>query len=110
MHTEISFEDAIEDSLTEQGGYIKGEAAEYDKASALFPADVIDFIKASQPALYQRIEHGQKGKTDSYILTHLQNALDVSGSLNVLRHGFNCYGKIIKMAYFAPNTSINATM
>lgn len=108
MHTEISFEDAIEDSLFEQGGYIKGEAAEYDKASALFPADVIDFIKASQPALYQRIEHGQKGNTDNYILTYLQNALDVSGSLNVLRHGFNCYGKIIKMAYFAPNTSINA--
>ena len=108
MHTEISFEDAIEDSLVEQGGYIKGEATEYDKASALFPADVIDFIKASQPALYQRIEHGQKGNTDNYILTYLQNALDVSGSLNVLRHGFNCYGKIIKMAYFAPNTSINA--
>ena len=108
MHTEIHFEDAIERSLLEQGGYSKGEASAYDAKSALFPKDIIDFIKASQPAMYQRIEHGQKGSTDSYILTHLQNALDTSGSLNVLRHGFNCYGKIIKMAYFAPNTSINA--
>lgn len=107
-HTEAYFEDAIEDSLLEQGGYIKGQAGEYDKASALFPKDVIEFIKDSQLAFYQRVEHGQKGNTDSYILTMLQNALDVNGSLNVLRHGFNCYGKIIKMAYFAPNTSINA--
>lgn len=108
MHTEIHFEDAIERSLLEQGGYSKGEAGEYETKSALFPKDIIDFIKASQPAMYQRIEHGQKASTDSYILTMLQNALDTSGSLNVLRHGFNCYGKIIKMAYFAPNTSINA--
>lgn len=108
MHTEIHFEDAIERSLLEQGGYSKGEASAYEAKSALFPKDIIDFIKASQPAMYQRIEHGQKASTDSYILTHLQNALDTSGSLNVLRHGFNCYGKIIKMAYFAPNTSINA--
>lgn len=109
MHTEVYFEGAVERSLLDNGGYTKGKASEYDKSLALFPKDVIAFIKASQPSLYERIERGQKSNTDSYILKFLDNALASSGSLNVLRHGFNCYGKTINMAYFAPNTSINTT-
>lgn len=109
MHTEISFEEAIEDSLNTNGGYRKGKPSEYDPATALFTADVIDFIKATQPKIYERIERGNKQDTDGYILKSLISALDNNGSLNVLRHGFNCYGKTIKMAYFSPNTSINAT-
>ena len=110
MHTEKSFEkNTVVTSLTTNGGYLEGNPSDYDKSLALFSTDVIAFIKATQPELYDRIERGQKANTESYILKFLTNALASSGSLNVLRHGFNCYGKTIKMAYFAPNTSLNSS-
>ena len=110
MHTEKSFEkQTVVDSLIASGSYQQGSPKAYDKSLALFPSDVIEFIKATQPELYDRIERGQGSKTESYILKFLTNALASSGSLNVLRHGFNCYGKTIKMAYFAPNTSLNSS-
>ncbi|MFH4094452.1 type I restriction endonuclease, partial [Acinetobacter baumannii] len=43
------------------------------------------------------------------IVNDLAHALDTEGALSVLRQGFKCFGKKIKMAYFAPNTSINKT-
>src|SRR5262249_20624629 len=34
--------------------------------------------------------------------------LDIKGTLHVLRHGFKCYGKTFQLAYFRPNSGMNA--
>ncbi|MGX1745812.1 MULTISPECIES: type I restriction endonuclease subunit R [unclassified Brevundimonas] len=37
----------------------------------------------------------------------LAKELEVKGTLNVLRHGFKCYGKTFRLAYFRPNSGMN---
>jgi type I restriction enzyme R subunit len=41
------------------------------------------------------------------VLDHLVKELDTKGLLKVLREGFKCYGKKLRMAVFAPNNRMN---
>ena len=41
------------------------------------------------------------------MLDNLSKELEIKGTLHVLRHGFKCYGKTFRMAYFRPNTTMN---
>ncbi len=107
MITEKDFENEIERFLLESGGYVQGKNSEYNKDTALFEADVIAFIQATQPQKWARLEAGQKANAGSVLIKALCQELEAKGSLDVLRHGFRCYGKTFQMAYFAPNTSLN---
>lgn len=107
MITEQHFETEIERFLLEEGGYVQGKNTEYNKELALFEKDVIAFIRQTQPQKWERLEAGQKENATAILMKALCQELDVKGSLNVLRHGFRCYGKTFKMAYFAPNTGLN---
>ena len=50
LHKEISFEDEICEHLAAHGWlYAEGDAAAYDRARALFPADVVAWVQATQP-------------------------------------------------------------
>jgi type I restriction enzyme, R subunit len=106
-HTERDFENAIEVGLTMSGGYRKGDPKAYDAASALFPAEVIAFIRASQATRWAELEGLLKDRTESTILDSLSKELATKGTLGVLRHGFKCYGKQLRLAYFRPNSSMN---
>jgi type I restriction enzyme, R subunit len=113
-HTEARLEDAIVDSLTKQGGYVfvdysKGAAAagRYDKTRALDPALVLGFIQATQAKLWQSLKDIHKDETDKVVLDHLMKELETRGMLKVLRQGFKCYGKKLRVAVFAPNNSMN---
>ena len=53
-HTEIRFEDAIEFALLARG-YAKGNPDLFDAERALFPADVVTYIQASQPRKWQSL-------------------------------------------------------
>ena len=106
-HTEYAFETAIEAGLTSSGGYEKRNPNTYDEAPALFPADVTGFLQESQPAKWQALEALLGSKTAPTVLDSLSKELELKGTLHVLRHGFKCYGKTFRMAYFRPNTSMN---
>ena len=41
------------------------------------------------------------------MLDSLSKELGLKGTLHVLRHGFKCYGKTLRMAWFRPNTRMN---
>ena len=106
-HTERDFEMAIEAGLTSSGGYEKRSPNAFDEALALFPDDVSDFLKASQPVKWQALEALLGPKTASAVAASLSKELELKGTLHVLRHGFKCYGKTFRMAYFRPNTRMN---
>ena len=106
-HTERDFETAIEAGLTNSGGYETRNPSAYDEALALFPADVTGFLKESQPAKWQALEVLLGPKTAITVLDSLSKELELKGTLHVLRHGFKCYGKSFRMAYFRPNTAMN---
>jgi len=105
-HTEIRFEEAIEEYLLAHG-YLKGDSDKYDIKYALFPEDVIEFLEKSQPEKWKYLYEYNGEKTKEIVITALTKELDNKGSLNVLRHGFKCYGKTFQLAYFKPNTNLN---
>ena len=106
-HTEHAFEAAIETGLTSSGGYETLSPSAYDEALALFPDDVSGFLKDSQSSKWEAIEALLGPKVAATVLDSLSKELDLKGTLHVLRHGFKCYGKTFRMAYFRPNTGMN---
>lgn len=106
-HTETDFERAIEHGLLAGGGYTKGDPRQFDASTALFPEDVIAFIRASQPTRWDQLEAMLKERTAATVIDSLTKELTSKGALGVLRHGFKCYGKTLRLAYFKPNSGMN---
>jgi type I restriction enzyme R subunit len=106
-HTEYAFETAIEYGLIGQGGYAKGDPKRFDPATALFPDEVIAFIRASQSLRWDQLEAMLKDRTAATVIDSLTKELASKGALGVLRHGFKCYGKELRLAYFQPNSAMN---
>lgn len=106
-HSERDFETAIEAGLIGADRYAKRSPAAYDEALALFPKDVAGFLKDSQPAKWAQLEALLGAKTEGTVLDSLAKELDTKGTLHVLRHGFKCYGKTFRLAYFRPNSAMN---
>ncbi len=50
IHTESTFEAAIEEVLLTDGGYVKGHSEDFNTQLGLFPKYITDFLKTSQPA------------------------------------------------------------
>lgn len=107
-HRERAFEAAIEDCLLTRGGYAKADPDNFDRERAIDPAVFIPFVKATQPEVWQALEKLHGSNTEAVILDDLTKALDgQNGSLAIIRHGFKCFGKLIRVAYFAPAHSMN---
>lgn len=108
-YSEHAFETAIEHYLTTVGGYTKGDREAFDPVRALFPGDVIAFIQKTQPKEWEYLVNLQKEKAEGILLDDLWRALNSEhkGCLSVLRHGFKCFGKLFRMAYFAPASGMN---
>jgi len=104
---ENTFETAIVASLTEQGRYEEGLAADYSQELGLFKAEVLSFLHTTQPKEWERISaiHGQDA--ESRVIQRLFKEMDLRGSLDVLRNGFTDYGVKFRMAYFKPETGMN---
>jgi len=106
-HTERDFETAIEFELIRSGGFEKRNPTAYDEALALFPDDVTGFLQESQSTKWAALEGLLGLKTAATVLDSLSKELALKGTLHVLRHGFKCYGRTFRMAYFRPNTRMN---
>src|SRR5438874_1968511 len=112
-HIEARLEDAIIDDLTARGGYVvvdyrEGRAKDrYDKTQALDPTLVIGFIQITQEKVWNSLVaiHGEE--TSKVVVDHLVKELETKGMLKVLRQGFKCYGKRLRVAVFAPNNRMN---
>ncbi|MFI9653288.1 type I restriction endonuclease [Guyparkeria sp. GHLCS8-2] len=106
-HTEIRFEEAVEESLINKGGYLKGKASDFEASFALFPEEVLAFIEASQPTRWRSLVNLHGEKAGDVLVGSLVKELASKNALHVLRHGFKCFGKTFRLAYFAPNTGMN---
>jgi type I restriction enzyme R subunit len=109
QHAEQAFETAIEYHLTTLGGYGKGERDTFDLNRGLFPQEILAFIQETQTQEWEYLANLQKGKAEETLLDDLCRALNSphEGCLSVLRHGFKCFGKLFRAAYFAPASRLN---
>ncbi len=104
-HSEAAFESVIEDHLLAHG-YVRVNS-QFDRTRAIFPDEAINFIRTTQSREWAKLEalHGEN--TATQILTDLCKWMDTYGSLQTLRHGFKCYGRTLRIAYFKAAHSLN---
>ncbi|GGF79017.1 type I restriction endonuclease subunit R [Wenyingzhuangia marina] len=107
IHTELTFETAIETSLLEDGGYIKGHSIDFNADLGIFPKYVIEFLKNSQPKQWEKLSNIHKNAVETKVIQRLLKDLDNHGTLHVLRNGFTDYGVKFNMAFFRPESTLN---
>ncbi len=104
--SEASFETVIEVHLL-QNGYASVAREGFDRERAIFPEVVLDFIRETQPDQWDKLEALHGDKTGEQILTDLCKWMDINGSLATLRHGFKCYGRTLRVAFFKAAHELN---
>jgi type I restriction enzyme R subunit len=105
-YREIKFEEAIEHHLTHHG-YTQADSKNFDRALALDPTVLLPFIRETQSAKWKIITdyHGKNAET--VFLEEVTRAMDARGSLDVLRHGVDFFGKNFSLAFFRPAHRMN---
>lgn len=108
-YTEKAFENAIEHYMLTEGGYTKGNLESFDRERCLDPSELIPFIQETQTKEWEYLKNLQKEKAEETLQDDLCRALNSEheGCLKVLRHGFKCFGKLFRVAYFAPASGLN---
>ena len=104
-----AFANTIEEALL-HSGFTRHKSPGFDRNLALFADVALQFIQSTQPKIWHRFKVLHKNKLKERIITSLTKSLDTNGVLNTLRHGFKCYGKILRIAYFKPAHSLNSDL
>ncbi len=107
QYSERAFETYIEEALFSKNSWAKGSKQDWDQENALFPNYIFDFIRRTQPDLWDRFEKMHSSNLESLIIETLIKELDTKGTMPILRHGFKFYGEAIKMAFFMPSHGLN---
>jgi type I restriction enzyme, R subunit len=110
QHREISFENDICEHLATNGWlYQAGDAQGYDRERALFAPDVISWVKASQPKVWEALSKSHGASAESVLLERLRKQMNELGTLAVLRNGIELTGirGKIDLAQFKPAMAMN---
>ena len=110
LHTETPFEAEISGHLAANGWlYAEKDAANYDRPLALYPPDVIAWVRQTDPNAWETLAKNHGTAADSTLLKRLRECLNQRGTLDVIRHGFDAMGlrKTLKMAQFKPAMGMN---
>ena len=105
-HSETAFETVLEAHLLTKG-YVHVDRDGFDRERAIFPDAIIHFIRTTQEKEWGKLEalHGER--TGEQIFTDLCKWMDANGSLATLRHGFKCYGRTLRVAFFKAAHELN---
>lgn len=101
-HKEIVFETEIVEHLTSKD-WIEGKSEGYDRALALYPEDVVGFIKATQPEAYEKFAKRYAKDTDSHLVKEVAKNLDKQGALYYLRNEMKFIGGKFRLCQFQPD-------
>lgn len=106
IHTENTFEEAIEQYLLETG-YTKSDNKNFDPTIALDSVLLFEFLQNTQPKKWQRLEKIHGTNIENKLIYRLTKELDKRGMLDVLRNGFTDYGVKFDLCFFKPETNLN---
>lgn len=104
--SEAAFETAIEVVLLTDG-YAKILSDDFDRERAIFPSEALTFIRETQTKMWEKLEALHGAETGERVLQALCKWLDTHGALTTLRHGFKCFGKTLRIAFFRPAHGLN---
>ncbi len=89
------------------GGYRKRHPADYDRRLCLIPAEVVDFLLATQPKEWEKLKQHHVADVKSRFLGRLSREIARRGALDVLRNGVKDSGCKFRLAYFRPASGLN---
>ena len=104
-HSEAAFESVIEAHLLANG--YRNIMSQFDQTRAIFPDEIIGFIRDTQPEEWRKLEALHAKDTAAQVLADLCKWMDTYGALYTLRHGFKCYGRTLRVAYFKAAHGLN---
>ena len=89
------------------GGYHRRGADDYDRALCLIPADVVDFLLATQPREWEKLGQHHGADVKPRFLARISREIARRGALDVLRNGVKDSGCRFRLAYFRPASGLN---
>lgn len=106
---EKQFEQDIESFLiSPAGGWEKADDSGYRASGMALDIDTLtDFVKATQPVAWQRLEKLSGGDPKQKLYQVFENAVENDGLISVLRHGFKHRGIEFRVCYFRPESTLN---
>ena len=110
LHQEHHFESAICDHLGRHGWlYAEGDAAHYDRHSALFLPDLLAWVEATQPESWQALAKTHGAALPKVLAERVRKCLNEHGTLEVLRRGVELVGlkKPLMLVQFKPALGLN---
>ena len=105
-YKEQDFEEHIEDHLL-NSGYSKQGSESYDKGLCLIREELLQFIKATQPKEYKKLEKQYGSSISEKFCRNIAKAIDKKGTLHVLRNVYKDRGTKFSLAYFKPSSGMN---
>lgn len=106
LHTESTFEAAITGHLLGHGWH-SAASSDFSRELAFDKKAVLDFVRTTQPAEWQKLEFYYKSETENKFTQRLFKELDLRGMLDVLRHGITDSGVKFRLAFFRPDSGLN---
>lgn len=104
--SEKDFENTIEQALL-GSGYRKRTSDNYDRALCLDSDCLIDFIQATQPKTWEKLQEQYGGNARSPFLKRVSAKIEKRGAVDVLRNGVKDRGCSFKLSYFKPVSGLN---
>jgi type I restriction enzyme R subunit len=89
------------------GGYRRRRPEHYNRSLCLLPHDALDFILATQPKEWKRLEQHYRMSVKEQFLKRLASEIERRGALDVLRNGVKDSGCRFHLAYFRPASGLN---
>ncbi|WP_257255085.1 type I restriction endonuclease subunit R [Endozoicomonas sp. SESOKO3] len=100
-------------------GWLLGSGDQYDRETALYTSDVLDFVKNTQPKEWQKFCKSFPMDSEQHFISHLVNQLKKAdanaidkelrsfGTLGVLRHGLKIRNARFSLCQFMPEHTLN---
>ncbi len=100
--SEKGLEDLILNYLIQQGGYEAGSNEDFDREHALDLIKLSNFIRTTQPKVYEDLGLLEEGPRKTQFLNRLQGEIAKRGVVDVLRNGIKHQSQSIDLYYVTP--------
>ncbi len=111
VHREEVLEVHLCKALVERQGYRSRRPEDYDRASALDKTLVIEFVKATQPDEWAKLEGHYGPSAEAEFFKQLEQGLKQRGTLDMLRNGLKLVPNLkFFLAAFKPASGVNPAL
>lgn len=105
--SEKEYQNFIVDYLENENGYVVRDAKHYDRLLAMDSEILFDFLKTTQKDVLEKLEKKFKDDTKETIINYLNNQINNSSLLEVLKHGVEIANTKIELMYNKPANDFN---